>query len=160
QDATGFAAAVPDSLGPRWAALRCRCALGDERGRPRGQRPVRAQVGPAPGAAWTSNVFCASEKQSGCVKTLVETDRSSFVGAEHAVPLRARKNHVKKSRILNHAPASGSAQVWPLRNPIGAAGNLMPSNGMSSGSPQICAASFAPNQVAAATPWPANPAAK
>src|SRR6266478_787191 len=141
QDPAGFVAPFSHSLGPRRVALCHGRARGDERCRACGQRPVRAKVGTGCRPARTGDVFCVPQ-------------------------IAGRKNrqwpagYVKKSRILYHAPARGSAQVFPLRRPIGATGNLTPSKGMSFGSPQISPASFAPNQVAAATPCPANPAAK
>src|SRR5205814_1963366 len=100
-----------------------------------------AEVGSGTSAGRPGDVFCVSEI----------TGRKSR---------RRPATYVKKSRILYQAPARGSAQVLPLRSPRGAAGNLIPSKRMSLGSPQMRPASFAPNQVAAATPWPAKPAAK
>src|SRR5438046_5780386 len=111
-------------------------------------------------AARSGDVFCASERQVGGVKLSLPLDRSRRAGAQHAAPLQERNNQERKSRILYQAPARGSAHVLPLRRPNGAPRNGMPSKGMSLGSPQISPASFAPNQVAAATPWPAKPAAK
>src|SRR6266478_1440487 len=141
QDSARSAAPFPDSVGPRRAALCHRRAVGDERGGAGGERPLRAEVGTRPRPNWSRHVFCVPE----------------IAGRKNC---KRPAGYVKKSRILYHAPARGSAQVLPLRRPKGAAGNLMPSKGMSFGSPQISPASFLPNQVAAATPCPANPAAK
>src|SRR6267154_1794563 len=117
-------------------------------------------MGPGSRASWPGNVFPTPEVQVGSVSPPLQDLQPSGVGAGLAPPAATNNSHVKKSRTRYHAPARGSAQVLPLRNPNGAAGNLMPSNGMSFGSPQISPASFAPNQVAAATPCPAKPAAK
>src|SRR6266850_235267 len=141
QDAARSSAPLPHSLGPSRAALRHHRAAGDERRRARGERSVRAEMGAGSRPARPRDVFCVPE-----IASWKNCDRPA--------------GYVKKSRILYHAPARGSAQLLPLRRPKGAAGNLMPSKGMSFGSPQITPASFAPNQVAAATPCPAKPAAK
>src|SRR6266404_3012358 len=141
QDSAGSSAPLPHSLGTRRSALCHRRAADDERRRTRGQRSVRAEMGAGSRPARPRDVFCVPE-----IASWKNCDRPA--------------GYVKKSRILYHAPARGSAQVFPLRRPKGAAGNLMPSKGMSFGSPQITPASFAPNQVAAATPCPAKPAAK
>src|SRR6266850_4870014 len=141
QDSAGSSAPLPHSLGTRRSALCHRRAADDERRRTRGQRSVRAEMGAGSRPARSRHVFCVSQIAS-------RKNRKRPAG------------YVKKSRILYHAPARGSAQLLPLRRPKGAAGNLMPSKGMSFGSPQITPASFAPNQVAAATPCPAKPAAK
>src|SRR5207248_10632607 len=128
----GSAAAVLDSRAPRRIVLRGGGAVGDERRRACGERPVCPQVGTGAGAARASDVFCDSQDAT------CDTEFARYV---------------KKSRIRYHSPASGKAQVWPLRRPMGAAGNGMPVKGRLSVSPQTSPASFVPNHVAAATPW-------
>jgi len=57
QDAAGFGAAVPYSLGPRGIALRHHRAAGDECGGAGGERSVRAKVGAGAGAIGAGDVF-------------------------------------------------------------------------------------------------------
>ena len=133
KDKTRDAAAVSDSVGPCGAILCGGGAAGDECGSVGGKRSLCAQVGARTGAAGASKVFCDSQMATG-----EEWGRRGY--------------YVKRSRILYHAPASGSAQVLPLRKPKGAAGKGMEENGVVSVSPQTMPASFVPNQVAAATP--------
>src|SRR5207245_2532228 len=57
EDATGTAAAVPDSLGPRRVNLRGGRAAGDECGRAGRERSVCAEVGAAAGVAGAGGVW-------------------------------------------------------------------------------------------------------
>src|SRR5207237_10456269 len=132
-----YTSAISHPVEPGRPFLRGGCSAGDECRRFGRQRSLCTEVGTSARAARASDVFRDSQVPTG---------------KECGEP----EHYVKKSRIRYHSPASGSAQVRPLRSPIGAAGNGSSANGDRLIIREVVSLCSVLNLVAVAPTWRAD----